>query len=374
MLKETVYTDGNIVVAAKVERIDELIKSENEIVNFPGIIELEGDNLALVYGRGRHGGKETRPAAFSYDFGKTWVDAPPEAPISDNVQNSGNLGYLSDGTIGYIDNFPVEWLYIDPEKAKGIPWFNYQIEDPNFRWRRFSKKAELLEESRFSIKGLPWKAAAYVTYGRILEMDDGTLFTTFLAVVGKRPWPNIDRLDVRLMIARSGDRGKTFEYVYDFYKVKGEPVGEEGFGEPDMLELANGDLLCIMRTGSRSTMYQSRSKDRGATWSEPENVGWPGVHPRLMLLDNGVLACSAGRGMYGHPQITYVMFSLDGTGEKWEYPMAFHTGGGCSYTTNMKRDGKFYVVYSDSDFTSEIGSNKLPYQSIKWAVIDVKKL
>ena len=371
MLTEAVYKDKNIKVTAKVERIDVLIKSENEILNFPGIIELEGDKLALVYGRGRHGGKETRPAAFSYDFGKTWTDAPHEAPISDNVQNYGNLGYLRDGTIGYIDNFPIEWLYLDPLSSSKIPWYNYKIEDPTFRFRRFSRKAELVDSKTFKIRNLPWESAAYVTYGRILELDDGTLLTTFLAVVNYRQ--EGARMNIRNVIACSTDKGSTFEYVHDFYKVGDKSSGEAGFSESDILKLACGDILCIMRTGSHSPMFQSRSKNQGITWSKPVCIGWPGVKPKLMLLDNGVLACSSGRGMYGHPQITYVMFSLDGTGDKWEYPLAFHTGSGCSYTTNMKRNGKFYVVYSDSDFTNETGSNKLPYQSIKWAVIDIKR-
>lgn len=51
--------------------------------------------------------------------------------------------------------------------------------------------------------------------------------------------------------------------------------------------------------------------------------------------------------------------------------MAFHTGSGCSYTTNMERDGKFYVVYSDSSFTKEVDEYDKPYQSIKWAVLDM---
>jgi hypothetical protein len=67
------------------------------------------------------------------------------------------------------------------------------------------------------------------------------------------------------------------------------------------------------------------------------------------------------------------MFSLDGTGEKWEYPFAFHTGPGCSYTDLFEREGKLYVVYSHSDFTKPIGTHGLQYQSIKWAVINVSK-
>ena len=138
-----------------------------------------------------------------------------------------------------------------------------------------------------------------------------------------------------------------------------------------MAVLANGDILCVMRTGPRSPMYQARSRDGGHTWSEPRSIGWPGVKPCLRLLQNGVLACSAGRGMYGQPQITHAMFSLDGTGETWEYPFAFHTGPGCFYTSNMERDGKFYVAYSHSSFTKPTDAYGLPQQTIKWAVLDV---
>ncbi len=120
------------------------------------------------------------------------------------------------------------------------------------------------------------------------------------------------------------------------------------------------------------------------------SIGWPGVKPHLRLLSNGVLACSAGRGLYGHPQITYAMFSLDGTGKVWEYPFAFHTGDGCSYSSNMERDGKFYVVYSNYfclPFTPKkyIGHPDVPfwppqlipsippYHFIKWVVLDVER-
>jgi hypothetical protein len=126
-----------------------------------------------------------------------------------------------------------------------------------------------------------------------------------------------------------------------------------------------------MRSGGRSPMYQARSKDGGRTWSEPKSIGWPGVKPHLRLLSNGVLACSSGRGMYGQPQVTYAMFSLDGTGEVWEYPFAFHTGPGCSYTSNMERDGKFYVAYSHSDFTRPAGEHGLAHQAIKWVVLNL---
>ena len=119
--------------------------------------------------------------------------------------------------------------------------------------------------------------------------------------------------------------------------------------------------------------------DRRRTWTTPVSTGWPQVKPCLRLLESGVLACVSGRGLYGQPQVTHVMLSLDGTGEHWEYPFAFHTGPGCSYTSIMERDGKLYVTYSDSDVATPfggggncpIGTYGLPFQSIKRAELHI---
>ena len=358
MIQEAIYTNDQQVLKVSVEKCEVLLKS-NEILNFPRIIELEGNQLVLAYGRGKHGGDETRPVAISNDFGQTWVDAPSDFPMADNVETSGIMGYLKDGTIAYIDSLPVGQV------NKG------RVADPTFRIRRFSKKAELLEDSTFKVLNMPWKTAPYELYGTLLELENGDFLTAF--TVDPHPGkPAALGQFCTTFIVRSTDKGKTFELVWIFGPgIDGKPVGDEGFNEPDVEVLTNGDILCIMRTGSSTPMYQSRSTDGGRTWSEPVPVGWQGVKPHLRLLSNGVLACSAGRGLYGHPQITHAMFSIDGTGKVWEYPFAFHTGAGCSYTSNMERDGKFYVVYSHSSFTKPAGTYGLPYHSIKWVVLDV---
>ncbi|MFH1009139.1 MAG: hypothetical protein V1800_16820 [Candidatus Latescibacterota bacterium] len=52
----------------------------------------------------------------------------------------------------------------------------------------------------------------------------------------------------------------------------------------------------------------------------------------------------------------------------WEVPFAFHTGPGCSDTSNREPDGKFYVAQS---FAKSAGAYGLPYHAIKWVVLDV---
>jgi len=368
MLIKAVYEDEKYLVSAKVERIDVFIKSEKEVLNFPRIIELDGERLVLVYGRGRHGGKESRPAAISEDLGQTWCELGDDSPWTDDVQTSGILGYFRDGTIAYINVFPQEAYNIKYSREDG-PWHDmHKVSDPTFKIRRFKKTGELQDTSMFKLMNVPWRKASYELYGSLLELDGGSYMTAFQAL------PDDNSTEFSVGVWRSVDNCKTFEMVHVFDPAKTDlPKGNQGFCEPDIISLANGDLLCVMRTGGRTQMFQSRSRDGGSTWSDPVSVGWPGVKPCLKLLSNGVLVCTAGRGYYGNPQITYAMFSLDGTGERWEYPMAFHTGPGCSYTSNMEREGKLYVIYSDSDFSSQLGTNELPYQSIKCAVINVEK-
>ena len=60
MLRGALYSSDGQDLKISVERTEVLLKSD-EILNFPRIIELEGDRLVLAYGKGRHKGAETRP-------------------------------------------------------------------------------------------------------------------------------------------------------------------------------------------------------------------------------------------------------------------------------------------------------------------------
>jgi hypothetical protein len=241
-----------------------------------------------------------------------------------------------------------------------------------WRFRRFAPDGTLVDDAVFRVKNLPWEEAAYYCYGDLLDFGGGEL----LAPLGAQVPAEVPDNGIRIttFFVRSSDNGRTFEYVSHIPpELDGEPFGPQGFNEPTMALLPGGELLCVMRTGSRSPLYQARSSDRGATWSTPESTGWPAVKPDLCFLSNGVLACSSGRGMYGHPQVTHVMFSLDGRGEHWEPPFMFHTGPGCSYTSNIEKDGRLHVAYSDSSFTRERDACDMAYQSIKRAVFRVSR-
>ena len=369
-LQEVVYANEDHTLEVRLERVDVLLKSADEILNFPCMIEFEG-KLVLAYGRGQHGGKEGRPAAVSTDRGATWRDLPADSPFTDNVQSSGIYGHLRDGTTLYVDVFPREAPSIPEEWGEKGYYVVGQVENPSWRVRRFSRQGELVETFTARAEGLPWELAAYENYGTILELPDGDLLAAFQCHLEATTGPDYA---FTTFIARSPDGGKTFRHVQTLEPIRdGKKIGSQGLCEPDMAILPSGDILCILRTGHYTPMYQSRSRDGGKTWSLPRSTGWPGVKPKLRVLPGGVLACSAGRGAYGHPQVTHALFSIDGTGEVWEPPFIFHTGPGCSYTWNIESDGKLHVIYSHSDFWDPIGTYGLPYQSIKRAVLSVEK-
>ena len=74
-------------------------------------------------------------------------------------------------------------------------------------------------------------------------------------------------------------------------------------------------------------MGQAWSSDDGKTWTEPVSTGLKAVAPRTLLLSNGVLACT-----YGRPGPVTIMFSLDGTAEKWSQHTEIFSGMSTRYT------------------------------------------
>jgi len=395
MIRDATYERNGRTASINVDRIDTWLDLTNSVINFPGLVELDGNRMFLTYHLGRHGGHEPLQTVVSDDAGSTWHEAPTDHPLIDrhpaterNILDfsSGVLGYPKDGSIVRIDHDTVELAQSWRDRTSGSYHEVGQVENPTFRFRRWSKQGDVIGAHDFKVRGLPFKRASYQSYSSLIELENGNYLTAleWVDILPEDQWTIDGRGRTRntrigVFIVRSTNQGETWEYVQKFDAGEvmpaygpGDRSVDEGFDEADLAITRSGDILCVMRTGSYSPMFQSRSTDGGHTWSTPTNTGWQGVKPRLTLLPNGVLACAAGRGSYGHPQVTHVMLSLDGNGKHWEWPFAFHTRGGCSYTSRMYRDDRLHIVYSDSDFTRELGTVGLPSQQILRAVVDVR--
>lgn len=78
--------------------------------------------------------------------------------------------------------------------------------------------------------------------------------------------------------------------------------------EPSLVRLSPTEMTAVLR--HRGPLLQTWSRDNGKTWSEPITLEERGVDPDMVLMKNGVLACS-----YGRPGCN-LMFSLD-QGKTW---------------------------------------------------------
>lgn len=101
-------------------------------------------------------------------------------------------------------------------------------------------------------------------------------------------------------LVRSTDNGKTWTYF--------STIGPGG--EPAVARLSETELTAVIRGDRDFRMRQMFSHDGGKTWTEPTALEVGKVLPDLVLMHNGVLACS-----YGRPA-SCLMFSLDG-GKTW---------------------------------------------------------
>ena len=179
-----------------------------------------------------------------------------------------------------------------------------------------------------------------VPWGSIIEALDGDLLTTLYYRAEEDP------RFFRLVLIRSTDDGKTWNEDSTVAAVKpGEQpwpwAGDNGPNETALVRLADERLHVIFRTSYSGVMGQAWSSDDGKTWTEPVSVGLEGVAPRTRLLSDGVLACT-----YGRPGPVTIMFSVDGTGEKWSHRTEIFPNMSTRYTDLIEIEpGRVFVVY-----------------------------
>lgn len=106
-----------------------------------------------------------------------------------------------------------------------------------------------------------------------LKLKDGTLvLPASYDIWAQKEWipaKTEGEMDMKSGVLLSKD-GVKWESYLDIHLLaqKVTPFGTNGLAEPAAVELENGEIFMLMRTGT-SNFYESRSKDGGKTWSAP---------------------------------------------------------------------------------------------------------
>ena len=244
----------------------------------------------------------------SNDGGETWQEGQVgREPCTSMVQ-------LSDGLILGLD--------FHTKAGKESGQFIGKVWKSKDNWRTVEGPIDVQLYVPDAVGGYADDDKTYISgplfHRSILELENGDLLASMYgwfkgnSVLAKRWKYNYKKMcKYRSFVVLSKDRGKSWSYLST---IAYDPeIGGEGFNETVLSPTSDGGILAMIRVGSGEPMYQSKSKNQGRTWSKPVSVGVAGVDPDMVLLSNGVLACS-----YGRPG-NNVMFSVDGTGRQWSH-------------------------------------------------------
>jgi len=315
---------------------------------FVGVAKLISGDLLAVY---RHGAGHVDPEGQillqrSRDEGVTWSE-PDVVVNSERDDRDPSINQIPDGRVilNYFSSLcAAPW----DEKHKEQWGFRNSKEIAKHNWSVSAVRAALKysdddgrtwnEEVRTGIDGLqPSEPVEMLSNGALVMPVYGRSDTP-----GSAAW-----------LLESPDRGTTWSR---YSKIYDDPTGSLTAGEPTVMELAPGRVLCHFRTtGSQrcdpGTIYQAESTDHGKTWSEPEQLPlWRYPQSFIKLQDGGVISTYGHRR---HPRGIRACYSPDGS--HWdpnEEVVALYTGehGDLGYPSGVELDdGRVFIAAYHND-------------------------
>ncbi|MGY8671563.1 MAG: sialidase family protein [Verrucomicrobiia bacterium] len=290
-----------------------------------------GDRILHSYANHRDdfGGSFGTGSALSTDGGLTWTQGTDDWPLpkmidlwADRLEN-GDL--LAMGIHWTPD--PAKRRDATPQKP---PADAYQIAVSKDQGRSWTKARSVIDcplEVGVVARPLP----------HIFQATNGDLLM---------PAYTWSRRGNRSVLLQSADRGRRWTVRSEITSAiaiirSGVPISTPWL-ETCVAYTKNGDLLAIVRTGSKvkSRLVSVRSTDDGKTWGPPEKLPFAGKLPTLNLLPNGVLTLVTALSR-NH---TRLYLSADGTGRQWSraYVISSLTGGNVGVT--MADDNRLLVA------------------------------
>ncbi len=229
----------------------------------PQIARLGNGRLLTVWGA--HTKENKTPGkiygSFSTDDGRTW--GTPKVLFEDSEKMHGDPNILVDGHRVFV--FATR-VYV-PNKIEKSWTMMIRSEDDGQTW---SKPVDI---------GIPRQYVAGKQHNGI-KLRDGT----YMVGIAWDKWPELGMaartegemdLTTGVLISKDGVKWTLHGAVHTFVVDKLTPGGTNGLCEPSLVELDNGEVLMILRSGD-THHWESRSNDSGLTWSAPKRSSLPG--------------------------------------------------------------------------------------------------
>jgi len=365
--------------------------------NFPGIRRsLSGQQISVSWSMSHdnaesYGQAVSGNSAVSSDEGETWTRVE-RAPTGGGI-------LLSNGdriTVSTPAAIPVGDLDLPPVLATFQDGSNYDRLFRIYEYDKLPLQVQGAYQHRIKSGTTAWVAergtlvhpnlARYsdgnlfpvVWWGDMHELSDGIYRGTYPTYETK-PGGGIDASGVTFY--KSTDLGLTWTkqgnipYQPDLML---DPNGNKrkafGWTEPAFAALKNGTFLSVLRTQDgfgESPMYVSTSTNKGVSWTKPKVFTGAGVLPKLLELDNEIVALASGR-----PGVQ-LRFMLNNNADDWSEPFEMlpwvpNETFTCGYTGFLKvDDNSFLVVYSDFWHRTPEGERR---KAIKVRKVTVKRL
>ncbi|MSP11990.1 MAG: exo-alpha-sialidase [Chloroflexi bacterium] len=269
---------------------------------FPYLSKFSGGNLLLTHSLQADADVGLRAMAVmvSRDHGQTW-DLSYDVSHGPAVRISLPDNTIAGPTFSPIPDPPGQW------RNFRVHYVRYEAGGAGYKLEPWA--ARILDLPR---DVAPWKGpsrywqAEIALVGDAVKVDGRYVTTCPLRFQG-------DPLYSCVALA-SDDNGYTWRYLSTMVTAEAISDAREGFDEPCMLQLSNGDLMCVSRVGSGRDQALARvySSDGGKSWSPPDRLPAFSVMPAIRRLHNGVIALSTGR-----PGI-YLWLSTDPRGTSWQ--------------------------------------------------------
>lgn len=298
----------------------QLIFEPGSVAGFPSchastLVELpDGELLAAWYAGSEEGAPDVAELGARLAKGATaW--SKPQVLVDTPGKSDGN-------PVLHVDRLGRVWMfYVTMEGMRRL------------RWAGCPLKCRVSEDSghTFGPERILHAEYGWMDRNKPIYLANGNLL---LPLYDERNWTSF------MLI--SPDDGATWERSQIL-------AGKGGNIQPTVVQLSDGSLLALMRTGSRHhRLWKATSRDNGRTWTPPVETDLPNPDSAcdMVRLSDGHLVLVFNETAHGRTPLT-VALSTD-EGRSWTHKRNLETARGeYSYPAVIQtRDGLIHVTYT----------------------------